>query len=334
MADGVRMPRSGVWHFRSKTDPRWNRTGQYSSLVDDPPRATPTEAREALDELRSSFGESPPADLNCTFLPYPGPKLERLFAQHVFTAVENQSVFQVLSEESGLSEVSLNQDIGELSFGKPGQPATHHLPAQFLGLLAEEPAYWQWAWVFEERGSTSPQVLKSAQVLRDFGRQHEIPELTYAEIALGQPGDRPWFNGDYLALVARHICRADFFIARPAPVVPGLVEYWLVTAPGLLPTPPSEARRIALVIQQAVAHWAPALRGTRGRDVVRAYADQKGCRVSEIGDRRLRLDTPSGEFLFIDFDEAGGIYGIELSPDRQPEPAKASWLGRLFRGKA
>jgi len=82
-----------------------------------------------------------------------------------------------------------------------------------------------------------------------------------------------------------------------------------------------------------MAHWAGALRDSDGRAVVRAYADQKSCRVSEAGCRRLRVDTPPGEHLFVDFDESGDISGLELPPERQAEPDKYSRLSRVFGGK-
>jgi hypothetical protein len=333
VAEEIRMPRSGIWHLRSTKDQRWNRSGQYSSLLGDPPYATPTEAQQAIDELRASLGEGPPDDLRWVSIPYPTPKLKRLFDVNVFAATEKHGTFHFLTSESGLSSLNLNLKEGEVSFGKPGQPPSYRLPAQFLGLLAAEQSYWQWGWVSEERGSMNPEVLAQVKTVREYGNQHEIPELTYAELALGQENDRPWFNADYLAVVASHICQADFFISGPDPDAPGLTMYWLVKAPGLLPKPPSESQRIALVIQEAMSRWADALRGSKGRQLVQAYADQKNCRVAEVGERRLRIDTPSGEHCFVDFEESGGIYGIELPAKEEAQPAKRSWMSRLFGRK-
>ena len=99
MLDEIRMPRSGLWHLRSKKDPRWDRTGQYTSFVGEPPLLVPMEAQEACLELQAELGESPPNDLRQITLPYPSPKLKRLFQSHVFAAADKQTLFQSLTRE-------------------------------------------------------------------------------------------------------------------------------------------------------------------------------------------------------------------------------------------
>jgi hypothetical protein len=334
MAEDVRFPRSGLWNLHSKTDRRWDLQGQYSSFEpDSSPMPLPVEARQALEELAASMGEGPPDDLSCIWRPYPTPRLRKLFDANAFLATEKQGTFHVLTQEMGLGTLNMDLARGELSFSKPGQEPTHRFPAQFIGLLAQEHSCWQWGWVCEERGSMSPAVLKSAREIREFGQQQKVPELTFAEIALGCGDDRPWFNGDYLAMVARHLCRADFSVAAPAPDAPGLVMYWIVTAPDVLPIPRNESARIGHVIREAMADWADALRDSDGRELVRAYAAQKDCTVTEVAERRLRIDSPSGGHIFIDFEESGGISGIEFPPEPEPEPKKVSWFKGLFRGK-
>jgi hypothetical protein len=335
MANAVSMPRSGVWFLRSKRDPRWDRTGQYSSLVGEPPLLVPAEVQKALEEICAALGEKPPEDLTQIALPYPSPKFKRLFDFHVFAVSEQQALFQAAASDpaSGLSEVVLDWRAGELCLGAPGQPASHRLPAQFLGILDEAQAYWQWGWCSEGFGTLNPQSLDSARALREYGRQHEIPEMTYGEIPLGRGDDRPWFHVDYFAMVSAHLRKADFYVAMPVPEAPELVMYWLITAPGFLPNPrKSESERLFFAIGQAMPHWGAALLGSDGREVIRAFADQKGCRASEDGDR-LRIDTPSGESLLVDFDASGAIAGMELPRRPRPDPEPVSWLGRLFGGK-
>ena len=122
MPDEIRMPGTGLWHLRSKKDPRWDRTGQYTSLVGEPPLLVPMEAQEAFEELQAELGESPPSDLRQITLPYPSPKLKQLFHSHVFAAADKQTLFQSLTreQEGGLSEVTLNRAEGVLSLGRPG----------------------------------------------------------------------------------------------------------------------------------------------------------------------------------------------------------------------
>ena len=150
---------------------------------------------------------------------------------------------------------------------------------------------------------------------------------------LGTADDRPWFNADYLAMVSTHVTGATFYLSGPVADIPELTMYTLVTAPELLTPPPSESRQFGSAVSQAISAWYDALAGPDGRELIRSYADRKGYRVSEVGDRRYRVDTLSGEHLFVDFEESGGIYGLELPELSRPEPAKPSWFGRLFGGK-
>jgi hypothetical protein len=147
------------------------------------------------------------------------------------------------------------------------------------------------------------------------------------------PDDRPWFNGDYLAMVCTHLSKADFYITETSAHSPGFLMYWLVTAPQVPRQPLSESRHMASGIAQAMSAWANALQGSNGRELIRSYAEEKSCQVSEVGDHRLRIDAPSGGYLFVDFDESGDIYGIELPEEIERKPKKKSWLSRLFVGR-
>jgi hypothetical protein len=331
MADPVIFPGSGLWHLHSKKDRRWNLQGQYALFS---PGATsalmPTEARTAIEELVASLGEQPPDDLRCVTLPYPTPKLRRLFEESLFIGTEKQGAFHVLTQERGFSELSVDLATGEIGFGVPGEGPSHHFQAQFIGLLAQENPWWQWGWVCEDTDSMSPTVLRSARAIRAFGQQQEISELTYAEIGLGCGDDRRWFNAYYLAMIACHVCKADFVVALPDQSGPGATMHWIVTAPGVLPKAQRESVRMGYVIKEAMETWGEALGDGNGRSIVRTYAAQKNCLVAEVGDRRLRIDTPSGDYFFIDFETTGQIYGIELPPTLKQESKKASWFNKLF----
>jgi hypothetical protein len=334
MAEEGIFPRSGLWDLQSKKDRRWNLQGQYAfSAPDSSPIFMPPEARQAVEEFAASLGEGPPDDLSCITRPYPTPGLRRLFDAHALLMTEKQGALHVLTQERGLATLSIDLAQGEISFSRPEQKPAHRFQAQFIGLLHDENACWQWGWVCEERGSMSPLVLKSVRKIREFGQQRGIPELTYSELVLGQGDDRPWFNGDYLAMVACHVCGADFTVEAPAPDAPELVMYWAVTAPDVLPKATSESVRMAYVIKEAMTKWAEALGGSDGREIVRAYSAQKNCTVSEVSNRRLRIDAPSGGHIFIDFQDSGGIYGIEIPAQPKLETKKVSWFERLFAGK-
>jgi hypothetical protein len=329
MGEAIQFPRSGIWHVRSKKDPRWNCEGQYSSLLGESPLEIPTEAHETVSELRSKLDSDPPDDLQYISLPYPRPQLKRLFDFNAFATTERQVDLHQLTREGGLSEMSIDIRAAEVCLCKPGQAPAYRLAAQFLGFLSLNPPAWQWGWVCEEKGSLAPAALKSVNMVREYGKQHDMPELSYAEIALGSADDRPWFNGDYLAMIAAHICHADFYISGPVNNAPELVMYWLLTAPQVPPQPMSESRRMASAISQTMAAWANAIGGSSGREIIRAYATHKNCRMSEMGEHRLQLETSPGESFIVDFDDSGDISGLEIPAERQ-EPKKASWLNRLF----
>jgi hypothetical protein len=175
-----------------------------------------------------------------------------------------------------------------------------------------------------------PSVGIQASIVKNYGIQHEIPELVYPLIPLGSAEDRPWFNVDYLLMATAHLCQADFYVAMPFDDAQEFLMFWFVQAPDLLPQPPSESRRFFDVIRQAMPHWTSALNGAVGRELVRAYTDQKGYRVSGASNDRLRVDTLSGEHLFVQFDDSGNIAGLELPDERGTQPHKTSWLRRLF----
>jgi len=290
------------------------------------------EAQVAMEELQAALGESPPSDLRLISLPYPSPKLKKLFSFHVFAAAEKQTLFKSLirEQEGGLSEVTMNRAEGVLSLGRPGETASHRLSAQFIGFLAVNQARWQWSWFSEEASDMDPATLRFAGIIRDYGIQQEIPELTYEIIPLGCTDDRPWFNVDYLLMATAHLCHADFYVAMPFDDAQEFLMFWFVQAPQLLPEPTSESRRFFDVIREAMPLWDSALEGTVGREVIRAYSYQKGYRVSVASSNRLRVDTLSGEHLFVQFDDSGNIAGLELPEERRAQPEKASWLSRLF----
>jgi hypothetical protein len=290
------------------------------------------EAQQAVEELRAELGASPPNDLRQIALPYPSPKLKKLFSSHVFAAADRQTLFQSLTreQEGGPEAVRLNPTEGLLSLSRSGNAAAHHLSAQFIGLLDGNRGIWQWGWCPEASRDLNPAALRFASIVRDYGIEHQIPELIYEMIPLGSANDRPWFNVDYLLMSTIHLCQADFYVAMSLDKAQGFLMFWFVRAPEVLPQPLSESRRFLDVIRAAMPLWASALEGTPGRDVVRAYSDQKGFRVSVADGNRLRVDTVLGEHLFVQFDDSGNIAGLELPDKSRAQPEKTSWLRRLF----
>jgi len=350
MAQPFAMPRSGIWMVRSKSDRRWIVRGQYSSSDwwNPPASNWPPEAINAIEQLRTSLGSKPPEDLSCVYLPYPQGKLKRLFSSSILSATERQGALHCLTEEGGLSILGLDRNQGEVWFGKPGHEPAHRFRAQVLGMLDDENSYWHWAWVGEATGALEPRVLHSTKILHDYGAKHNVPELTYEQIALGIDDDRPWFNASYICKIACHLCDADFTIAGGTSDQPNFKELWLVNAPGILPPPESVARRVFFVIKEALNTWGPSLGGSPARKAVEAYAQQRDCKVSDwtgrdvewaqekqqAGEFRIRFDDGSGGSMYVDFDESGDIAGMECLPPQRPQPAQQSRLKRFLGPRA
>jgi hypothetical protein len=266
-----------------------------------------------------------------------------LFESSVLEATEANGALDCLTRERGLSILGLDRDRGEIWFGPPGHEPTHRFPAQALGILDEDTSCWYWAWTAEATGALDPRVLNSARTLREYGQAHRVPELTYEFIALGIGDDRPWFNAVYLARIACKLCDADFAIAGATSERPNLKEWWLVNAPGILPQPQSLSRRILFVIKEASETWGPGLAGSQARKAAEAYAQQRNCTVSDWsgremegvseaapGEHRIRIDDPSGDSIYVDFDESGDIAAMGYPPLRSRPPAKPSWFKRLL----
>jgi hypothetical protein len=121
--------------LRSKSDPRWNSEGHYSSLLGEPPLERPAEALRALDQLSASLGSAPPADLSAISLPYPSAKLKKLFDFSAFAVTERQLALHELSRKGGLSELDIDIRTAEVRLGRPGQAPEYRLAAQFMGFL-------------------------------------------------------------------------------------------------------------------------------------------------------------------------------------------------------
>jgi len=350
MAAPVVWPRSGAWIVRSKLDRRWNCRGQFSSSEwwNPPHQSWPPEALEAVRDLKVSQAEDVPADLSCITFAYPTAKLKRLFATSVLAVTEKRGAFHDLTDEGhlGLSAVNVDRDAGEVSFGKAGEVPVHRFPARQLGILQADGRYWYWSWTAEGKDWINPPVLESARRLHEFGIKHQIPELTFEMIALGLDQDRPWFNEAYVATVACAVCQADFYIHAQISGRPGLHEFWLVTAPGVLSRPPSVARRIGYILQEVIETWGPHCLGTHPRKIIGAHAVEKRCTVTECPDsqvdqdmpdarriaRRIRIEDLAGDHISVDFEESGDICRINFppSPGLAADPEPRSWLGKLF----
>ena len=100
---------------------------------------------------------------------------------------------------------SFQLDTGLLSFGGSWQ-----WRAQILGTQAEQSNTWLWAWA-NDASAIPAQLLTAAEVLRFWGERWAIPQLTEAEIPVGE------FDGDYFARLACGLCPAEAYFRGEHP---------------------------------------------------------------------------------------------------------------------
>jgi hypothetical protein len=257
----------------------------------------PPEAEAALAELRRALGEEPPDDLGYIFMPNkPGNRLSRLHplcAAHAALSSEKQTALAAALGDGpwrlsiGAGTISL--DGGQFVF-----------PIQLLGTQAEESNTWLWAWA-NEASNFPPDLLTSADRLRQIGLEEGVVELAEPQLGLGSPDDRPWFDGYYLAMAASGLCQADCYYRAP---YEGGALFVLLKAPQVWARAPQDAHRMAAVLEELLGTPAGAV--LDHRTVVCSYARQKGYRVSDAGEQVTCTGAGGGK-LVAAFDAAGSM---------------------------
>jgi hypothetical protein len=295
----------GTWWLRSKNDRRWNCSGQsgaYDAL------AMPPEAAAALGELQRALGGEPPDDLRCIFMPNkPGDRLSRLHrlcAAHAALSSEKQGALGAALGD-GPWHLSLGAGTISLDGGR------FVFPIQLLGTQAEESNTWLWAWA-NEASNFPPNLLTSANRLRQIGLEEGVMEPAEPQLGLGPPDDRPWFDGSYLAMAASGLCRADGYYRA---TYDGGALFVLLQAPPVRAGAPQGAHRMAAVLGELLGTPAGAV--LDHREVVCSYARQKGYQVINRGEQ-VSCTGAGGESFVADFDAAGLM--TRLTADVVPRP--------------
>ncbi|MGI5267615.1 DUF6882 domain-containing protein [Nonomuraea sp. CA-218870] len=211
---------------------------------------------------------------------------------------------EVLAEHSW--HVNLKQPLFEFTGDRSITCTAFHL----LGTAAPGPASWLWAWA---NPSGFPEAVVSAsERVRDFGRQHDIPELASAEVPFASlPGSpsAPHVVAGLLTEAAKTV--TGHWTSYNGEAGGGTRAAFLVEHPDFhLPAP--EPVRVIRVIEQALAD----LLLTDHRRALRAYAAGRGL-GAEFDDREGRLTGPGFEAV-VDLDAYGRVTAIKAglsSPD-------------------
>jgi hypothetical protein len=274
----------------------------------------PPEAAAALAELRHVLGGEPPEDIRWTFVPNKaGNRLSRLHdlcAPHAAFSVEKQQALKA-ALGNGPWRLSLGAGVISLDGGRLV------VPVQVLGTQAEQSNTWLWAWA-NEASNFPPGLLESANRLRQLGLAQRVAELAEPQLDLGAAGDRPWFNGHYLALAASGLCAADCYYRAP---YDGGALFVLLTAPPVRARAPREAQGMAAVLVELLD--TPAGTVLDHKTVVVSYARQKGYDVTESGEQ-VTCTGAGGDTLVATFDAAGVMTQLAADGGAGRDPSAGS----------
>jgi hypothetical protein len=200
---------------------------------------------------------------------------------HVPTFLELQDDAALLSLEH---QVHLMDTVGvppwEVDFAVPrfGFGGERPLTAEavhLLGSAAPGPRSWLWSWA--NPSGYRPEVTWLAERLRDFGKEHGIPEFTDAEVPFdalpGEPTD-PAQVASLMMEAAKAVMKR--WTGYQGPVGGGTRIGMLIEHPSfVLPAP--EGPRVARILQQGLME----LRFFDQRRGFRAYAMNRGLRLRE-----------------------------------------------------
>ena len=267
------MGKEGTWWLRSKKDRRWNRSGQSGAC--DAWRC-PRRPRRRWPSCDAPWAKSRPTTCGAPSCPTSraigSPACTTCARRHAALSTEKQRALA-----AALGDGPWRYSIGAGTISLDG--GRFVLPIQLLGTQAEESNTWLWAWA-NEASNFPPELLTSANRLRQIGLEEGVVELAEPQLDLGSPDDRPWFDGYYLAMAASGLCQADCYYRAP---YEGGALFVLLQAPQVWAGARRTRDRMAAVLAELLGTPAGAV--LDHKTVVCSYARQKGYRVSDAGEQ-------------------------------------------------
>jgi hypothetical protein len=186
-----------------------------------------------------------------------------------------------LTDTVGVPPWEVDFAVPRFGFGgdRPMTASAVHL----LGSAAPGPGSWLWSWA--NPSGYREEVTRLAEQLRDFGEEHDIPELSEPEVPFdGLPGSptEPARVASLMMEAAKAVTKR--WTGYQGPVGGGTRIGMLIEHPAfLLPEP--EGPRVTRVLQQGLAE----LRFSDQRRAFRAYAVDRGLRLRE-NDTQLDIE--------------------------------------------
>ncbi|WP_208813435.1 DUF6882 domain-containing protein [Micromonospora echinofusca] len=166
-------------------------------------------------------------------------------------------------------------------------------PIQLLGTESQGDGTWLWAWANSD-SQLPPALLRAAEWLRGYGREHDIPELTGAS----HPLDRA--DGHLLALLAGGLTGQSYYRGP----YPGGALFFLVEQLPAAVTAPVAPQRVLTVLTQAIQMYP-----VDHRTLVDGFLRQQGYTVTATPDD-VSGQRPDGSTIRVSFDPQGRITNI------------------------
>ncbi|WP_344971213.1 DUF6882 domain-containing protein [Streptosporangium fragile] len=178
---------------------------------------------------------------------------------------------------------------GTITFGEE-----FRFPIQILGTESERDHTWLWAWA-NTRSNLPPGLLRAATWLREYGREHRIPELTEAEVSLDA------VDGHLLSMLAAGLTGRCYY---RGPHRGGAVFMLLEDVPDSV-LAPARPERVVTVLPQAIGMYE-----TDHRTLVESFLTQQGWQV-ETAATAVTGRHSGGSELYVKFDDLGRIIDME-----------------------
>ncbi|MGW9346373.1 DUF6882 domain-containing protein [Nocardiopsis flavescens] len=207
-----------------------------------------------------------------------------------------------------LGEHSWNADLQAGRFEFTGERPLVCDRFHLMGSAAPGPGSWMWGWA--NPSGFPPDLTAMSAAVRDFGREHDVPELASAEVAFG---DLPGAPREVPVVVGQLTDAAKLLTGRWFSYngeVGGGTRVAFIIEHSELRLPEPEPARVMRVMQQGLAD----LRLSDHRRALYTYGRLRGLspRFTDEGRGTLLLSLP-GLDADISFDHLGRVGGINAS---------------------
>lgn len=196
-----------------------------------------------------------------------------------------------LADFLGERSWSVDLNVGQVSFGDDLV-----CPIQLLGTESYVNDTWLWAW--SNPSDIPPPLLETSRQLKEYGEQHQIPELTNSTFPLSQ------VDGHQLSMLASGLVRKTVYYRGP--YESGALYFLILGVPADV-FAPSPVERICAVIGQVIETFE-----VDHRRMAEAFLHEQGFALTTVGSGLHAIRDDGGTLDFA-FDDAGRITELNAS---------------------